>query len=616
MNAGGASSGPVAARFPLAGCLTPVVERELRIASRRPGTYWNRSAAALVPVLVLLTWTVADAPGSGHALFIALALIAAIVLLNGLMSLGSSAFAVEKREGTLGLLFLTPLKVWEIVLSKFVICALGAGSGFLATVPVLIVPLLGGGVSLGQVAFFVLVLWNHAFFVGALALLVSASCWHEQRARKVAALFWVGLCGVMPVIPAVLLLPLNFLPGMSWSPGDGWIFSPVYPLWHAVFSSSPPPGLCWASVGLTHLLGWWFLRSTCRRLPRCWQDPPLAASTATARVVAAPVTAVPPPSLTATLPAPRDALAGSDDPPAAPVDGSAGVSRGRVRLAAARADKAADGEFRLVWFASRWRAGTSWVVGLVVAVVVLLGGIGLLVDPVMLVDPMFVLLVCWTINAVLKVNLAHDAALAFSRKRPEPSLELLLATPVGARSLVEAHAAALRARVAPIARVALGLELVWLLLAISVHFNTVANDWGSFLVGIAIAVGLLGPDLRAVGWCAMWDGAVAPKYEAGASWTVGRILLLPWAVAGLVLIFLGGFGRSREVLAGLALLLVSVVVNRRGVQWARRRLLTELEGQARAQSAGVVVTPAPATSPDAAVTDSSAANSPSRPGQL
>ena len=31
----------------------PIVERELRVAARRPGTYWGRAAAALVALAIM-----------------------------------------------------------------------------------------------------------------------------------------------------------------------------------------------------------------------------------------------------------------------------------------------------------------------------------------------------------------------------------------------------------------------------------------------------------------------------------------------------------------------------------------------------------------------------------
>jgi len=57
----------------------------------------------------------------------------------------------EKREGTLGLLFLTPLTVLDVIVGKSLIHMLRACTLFLAATPVLVLPLVLGGISWMQV---------------------------------------------------------------------------------------------------------------------------------------------------------------------------------------------------------------------------------------------------------------------------------------------------------------------------------------------------------------------------------------------------------------------------------------------------------------------------------
>ena len=57
----------------------------------------------------------------------------------------------EKREGTLGLLFLTDLKGYDVVLGKLVATSLNGLYAVLAAVPILALPLLMGGVAPGEV---------------------------------------------------------------------------------------------------------------------------------------------------------------------------------------------------------------------------------------------------------------------------------------------------------------------------------------------------------------------------------------------------------------------------------------------------------------------------------
>ena len=60
--------------------LFPVVGRELRVASRRAGTYWNRFVTGLMAIIVagwmLIVMEAAGSKAEGQQLFIALAVIA------------------------------------------------------------------------------------------------------------------------------------------------------------------------------------------------------------------------------------------------------------------------------------------------------------------------------------------------------------------------------------------------------------------------------------------------------------------------------------------------------------------------------------------------------------
>src|SRR5882724_4432842 len=107
----------------LTAALPPIVERELRVAARRGGTYWGRVSSALAGVVVA-GWSIAGlgalalTPQAGRNVFRVLALVAAFMLVNRILHLTAEAFAREKREDTLGLLFLTPLKPRDLVFGK------------------------------------------------------------------------------------------------------------------------------------------------------------------------------------------------------------------------------------------------------------------------------------------------------------------------------------------------------------------------------------------------------------------------------------------------------------------------------------------------------------------
>src|SRR5687768_938527 len=95
----------------------PVVERELRAASRRRQTYWRRSLAALVTIGICVWVWLAMSGGAQHqraqALFYTISgLTFAYSLLAG-AGVTADCLSEEKREGTLGLLFLTDLKGYD-----------------------------------------------------------------------------------------------------------------------------------------------------------------------------------------------------------------------------------------------------------------------------------------------------------------------------------------------------------------------------------------------------------------------------------------------------------------------------------------------------------------------
>src|SRR5437016_3325110 len=101
----------------------PVLERELRRASRIPTTWFGRFIAALVTSVsgIWLFWVfyrIGMGATGGRHMFTALTwVIFAQCLLSG-ASRTADCLSEEKREDTIGLLFLTHLKARDIVLGK------------------------------------------------------------------------------------------------------------------------------------------------------------------------------------------------------------------------------------------------------------------------------------------------------------------------------------------------------------------------------------------------------------------------------------------------------------------------------------------------------------------
>jgi hypothetical protein len=126
----------------------PVIARELRASARQPFTYYVRALGATALLLASLLFGVYQGfeMGMGRRLFGALhcTLFCAIWVLVPMLT--ADCISRERREGTLGLLFLTPLKGTDIVVAKGLAQGLRALTLGLAVVPVLTIPfLLGGG---------------------------------------------------------------------------------------------------------------------------------------------------------------------------------------------------------------------------------------------------------------------------------------------------------------------------------------------------------------------------------------------------------------------------------------------------------------------------------------
>src|SRR2546427_1220740 len=121
----------------------PVVERQMRVAARLPSTYWIRGMVALAGVtVVLLIWLGSLSSPSGvreigRMVFdVNSGLILGFSCLAGVF-LTSDCLCSEKRDGTLGLLFLTDLSSWDVILGKLAATSAVAAYAILAIVPTL-----------------------------------------------------------------------------------------------------------------------------------------------------------------------------------------------------------------------------------------------------------------------------------------------------------------------------------------------------------------------------------------------------------------------------------------------------------------------------------------------
>jgi ABC-type transport system involved in multi-copper enzyme maturation permease subunit len=127
----------------------PIVVRELRVSARRRFTYRVRLIVAVVSAFVIACGAVVPIP-SAHAgllMFRITSILIAVICGGSGLLLTADALSREKREGTLGLLFLTRLGGADIVLGKLAAGALTGGSVAFAALPFLAFSLCLGGIT-------------------------------------------------------------------------------------------------------------------------------------------------------------------------------------------------------------------------------------------------------------------------------------------------------------------------------------------------------------------------------------------------------------------------------------------------------------------------------------
>ena len=171
----------------------PVVERELRVAARRPVTFRVRFWAVL-GMLGVLGWIMVESSSTfrgtnpsqaGRQLLQPLSMLAFIFAISIGVIATSDSVSEEKREGTLGLLFLTDLKGYDVILGKLVAHSINAFYALVAILPILGMPLLMGGVTLTQFLKLIVALITAVVLSLSAGIFVSTGSGLENSALKV-----------------------------------------------------------------------------------------------------------------------------------------------------------------------------------------------------------------------------------------------------------------------------------------------------------------------------------------------------------------------------------------------------------------------------------------------
>ncbi|HTL18646.1 MAG TPA: ABC transporter permease subunit, partial [Patescibacteria group bacterium] len=232
----------------------PVVQRELRVAARKGSTFWLRVWAALAALLIgsaflaicIITGT--NSARFGPSLFGTLTWLALVTTIAAGLFFTADSLSEEKREGTLGFLFLTDLSGMDVVGGKLLATSLRGSYALLAIFPILGTTLLMGGVTGGQFWRSSLALVNALFYSLAVGLLVSALSRNSQHALAGTFFLLLFLCGVGPLIDSSLttVRPSGVQPFFRYT-------SPAYVFWAA--TAWGRTGF-WPALAISHLIAW------------------------------------------------------------------------------------------------------------------------------------------------------------------------------------------------------------------------------------------------------------------------------------------------------------------------------------------------------------------------
>jgi ABC-type Na+ efflux pump permease subunit len=254
------------------GGIWPVVQRELRAATRWRWGPWLRMNGALMGVFIF--WVINSqltGASAGLNLFSRIHILLLWLICTTLPALTADSIARERREGTLGLLFMTPLTASGIVLGKVLTQTLRVLTLWLALVPLLTIPFLYGGITWPEVAVFLTIELCTGMLCLAAGMLAS-SLTNSRALAFIAAFLLMG---------AFVGGSRRFIYwSLSGSNPNG--FNILTPYVNAVFFGGPIPLRAGHQPGvlmveyftIAAVVLWASLRFAGWRVERSWQDNP------------------------------------------------------------------------------------------------------------------------------------------------------------------------------------------------------------------------------------------------------------------------------------------------------------------------------------------------------
>jgi hypothetical protein len=475
----------------------PIVDRELRVRARWRSTYVVRAAVAVLAIavtIVMLFFAAVAGPGKvGKIMLHVLGWIAfGFCVIDGFRST-ADCLSEEKREGTLGLLFLTDLRGFDVVLGKFAAASLSSFYGVLAIIPALAIPVLLGGVTGTEFWRVVLALLNTLFFSLTAGMFVSAISREERKA-------WTGTV-ILVGIPVVLFAVLH---ATSVTPLFGFLSPTTAMLTAFEPGYSASAKLYWQSLAITNVTSWLWLLAASLVLPRAWQE----SRTDQRRAATSNLT-------------PRQQHRRAEL-----------LSANPVWWLTARRDNTRRSLWIIVSIAAAIALGVwGWGQGDATIGWCLFGG-------------------AVALHFIINVWVASEACYSFADARSSGAMELLLSTPLTVRQIVRGQQLAIKDL---FFRPVLALVVVETLLMIAQIVAVSAKRNGtweavSVFVLVGFSIGWFVLDVFAVSRVGMWFGITSPKPTQALTKTVLYVLVLPLLVAPCCSIVSGGLMLAKSVI--------------------------------------------------------------------
>jgi ABC-type transport system involved in cytochrome c biogenesis permease component len=254
-----------------------IIGRELRVAARQKRTWWRRFVtlnlgAAVLVIAYLMNRQWSDSPQIGREVFDSLVVCGFIFsLLTGPLTT-TDCLSRERREGTLGLLFLTNLRSRDVVFGKIAVSSFDMVLILIGAMPLVAVPFLMGGLDLVHFALTALTLFNVMFLSLAAGIFFSSFASSGRIALGLTLLFLFFITLGIPMISKealrVLQLPQNGGPAI--------VFCMFSPLSAMVAVMDVPSGTTklweyWTVMGGLHGLAWLLIVGACWRTAKSWR---------------------------------------------------------------------------------------------------------------------------------------------------------------------------------------------------------------------------------------------------------------------------------------------------------------------------------------------------------